>query len=143
MYEGEREVTVIEHPDRGALARDIVPAEIFDKVHTVIKVNGSKWGGQRPDGIAVLLDVLARETLDRRFENYGDFSYPLADDDAEIEARLPGDGWIHFFGNFLGYSHAFGIDSRDAETVDALVTAIKANKQTVAYQQQERPTQLR
>jgi hypothetical protein len=32
VYDGEREVTVIEHPDRGALARDIVPAEIFVNV---------------------------------------------------------------------------------------------------------------
>ena len=85
---------------------------------TTIISNGSKWAGDPPDPIATLLDVLARETLDPRFEKYGNF---------ETE---PG----RFFGNFLTVSHVFNISTTDKALARRLRSAIRRNQATEAYQ---------
>lgn len=89
---------------------------------TTIISNGSKWAGEEPDSIETLLGVLASETLDPTFEEYGNF------------AQNEGKGVVRFFGNFFTVSHAFSITSDDEAVCNALVAAIKANQATAAYQ---------
>lgn len=96
---------------------------------TEITSNGSKWAGQAPDPVSVLIEVLAREPLDRTFEKYGNF------------AINEGNGIVRFFGNFLTVSHVFNIRTDDPELVATLIAAIKANKRMPAYQAQPTPAQ--
>lgn len=88
---------------------------------TVIHSNGSKWAGEAPDSIEVLLDVLGREALDPTFEEYGDFV-----------TRREG-GSVLFFGNFAKLSHVFQIDSDEPAIVAALTAAIRANQRRPDY----------
>ena len=113
--------------------REDIPAAVFRRVHTLICSNGSKWLGQRPDSIPVLLAAMDEHPLDRTFEAYGDFGYAL---DAEIAVDLPGKGWMQFSGNFATVSHVFGIRTRDKKTITNLVAAIKRNKRRDDYQAQ-------
>ena len=84
---------------------------------TEIISNGSKWAGQAPDSIDVLLRVLDIEQLDPLFEGRrGAFA-----------ERLEGGTW-RFFGNFLCVSHVFNIETDDPATVRALRLAIIHNR---------------
>ena len=88
---------------------------------TTIQSNGSRWAGQAPASVDELLDVLARETLDPRFEKYGNFI---------LRDETP----LRFWGNFLSVSHVFSIDTDDAALIERLTAAIRANQQRPAYQ---------
>lgn len=99
---------------------------------TAIEHNGSKWLGEAPDSIETLLDVLTREPLDPRFEEYGNFVYPL---DGEHGYNDPAyAGTFRFFGNFALLSHSFGITSDEADTIKVLTDAIRANQAREDYQ---------
>jgi hypothetical protein len=90
-----------------------------------IQSNGSKWAGEAPDTLEVLLDVLKTETLDPTFEQYGGFFY-----------RLPGDerydGEYHAFGNFLTVSHVFSIYGT-LEELRPLAQALKLARSKPEY----------
>lgn len=89
---------------------------------TDIVSNGSKWAGESPDGIDVLEHRLRTETLDPRFERYGNFI-----------RKERGGPWT-LFGNFLTYSHVFNIRTDDAALVRRLRRLIRRNQATTAYQ---------
>jgi hypothetical protein len=86
-----------------------------------IEFNGSKWADEEPDSIDILLQRLETDTLDPKFEHYGNFVQPEAG------------GVVRFFGNFSTVSHAFGIVTDDSVVIDALVAAIKRNQASDAY----------
>lgn len=90
-------------------------------VTTIILSNGSKFAGEKPDPIEVLLERLEKHTLDPTFEKYGNFAENI------------GRGAIHFHGNFVDYSHVFSIETNDPEMCAKLTAAIETNKSTSAY----------
>lgn len=94
---------------------------------TTITSNGSTWGGESPQPVETLLARLASHTLDRAFENYGDFVEHLAG------------GVVIFFGNFIDYSHVFSIETNDPELASNLEAAIEANKCRAEYIAQKAP----
>ena len=110
---------------------------------------GSKWAGDEPNDVSVLLDMLAKHPLDPRFEYREPHFYTVDPCEGvvnpqygEVEGaehwidgpRLYScDGVVRFFGNFLTYSHGFLIDTNHAPTVEALIAAINANVTTDAY----------
>ena len=96
-----------------------------------IENNGSKWAGQEPDSVEVLLKVLEQEPLNKTFEEYGDFCYPLEADFCK-KHNYP-KGTIAFFGNFFKYSHCFSIRTDELPVIKRLASAIENNKQTAAY----------
>lgn len=84
----------------------------------IIHSNGSKWAGQDPDSVDVLIDVLSKYPLDlERFACFGFVNF--------------NDNGRSFFGNFLNISHVFRIDTEntieDQEIADRLTNAIKDN----------------
>jgi hypothetical protein len=87
----------------------------------VMKVNsnGSKWLGDAPDSIDVLLDVLSREPLDPAFEEYGNF----------VLSHPPG---VRVWGNFLNLSHVFSVDG-SLDELKPVVDAIRANQKRPDY----------
>ena len=99
-----------------------------------IQSNGSKWLGQEPDNIEVLLEVLAKEPLDKTFEDYGNFYEPL--EDAFCQRCGYPLGTINFFGNFFKLSHVFNIRTDELKLIHKLVDAIELNKLTPAYKEQ-------
>ncbi len=96
---------------------------------THIESNGSKWLGQAPDPISVLIEVLGKHPLDRSFEAYGNF---IREPDTAHDAT-------GFFGNFLTLSHVFNIRTDDTAVIDALTHAIRANQQRPDYLRQQTP----
>ena len=99
---------------------------------TTINSNGSKWAGQAPDSIEKLLDVLAFDVLDRRFENEDG-------GDVFISKRCEVTEIVHFRGNFFRLSHVFGIDTDEPDVIDSLTAAIRANQQRADYLEQASP----
>lgn len=98
--------------------------------------NGSKWAGQEPDSIDVLLDVLNREPLDPTFENCGDFIDPSPTWGKYGTTPSPypdNPNVVSFFGNFLKVSHVFNIHTDDTEIIEKLTVAIRANQQRTDY----------
>jgi len=83
---------------------------------TTIDSNGSKWYGEEPDSVPVLLDLLAREPLDPTFEEFGNFIRPAEDQPGVT--RFAGGLWLR--------AHVFRIDTDDPEIVRALTDAIRA-----------------
>lgn len=96
-----------------------------------IESNGSKWGGQDPDPLPVLLDVLSREPLNPHFEKYGNFIYKTKGKD-EYQA----------WGNFLYVSHVFQSFGTKAEILE-LKRAIRKNQKTEAYRTAKRELEAR
>ncbi len=86
-----------------------------------IHSNGSKWYGEAPDPVEVLLDALGKHTLDPSFEDYGNFVF-------QEEGRW----WV--FGNFLERSHVFRISTEDHAEVAEVEAAIRAKQATPVYQ---------
>lgn len=84
--------------------------------------NGSKWTGEENASIEMLLMRLEQETLDPRFEHYGNFVQPL-----------PASELVMFWGNFGTYSHLFDIKTNDATIIATLSKRIESNKKTAAY----------
>jgi hypothetical protein len=86
----------------------------------VINDNSSKWAGESPDSIDVLMDELSREPLNPTFEKYGNFVLPHDD------------GTVRVWGNFYNVSHVFSVDGTPEE-LHGLITAVRANQKTAAY----------
>lgn len=86
---------------------------------TEIWSNGSKWAGQEPDDLETLLAVMEIETLDPHGFHPHAFNV--------------GHGRVHFFGNFIGYSHVFSIESDDKDVCDRLFAALRAAHATQEY----------
>lgn len=94
-----------------------------------IESNGSKWAGEEPDTIDVLLDVLKHYPLDKHFEEYGNFV---------IKAPgKPNKLVIRFFGNFFNLSHVFEIETDDSNVIKLLTDAIRDNQKRADYQAQD------
>jgi hypothetical protein len=90
---------------------------------TNILWNGSKWAGQEPDPLPVLLQRLAETPLHPMFEEYGDF------------VQFTTDGGCRFWGNFWLISAAFCIETDDPDTVSALADAIRENRASLAFKE--------
>ena len=102
-----------------------------------IKSNGSRWMGDEEGDISELLGVLAKHELDSRMFKHGFITVDPCE--GVQDPHVPGkwidgprlyecDGVYNFFGNFVGVSHVFDIDTNHKPTIDALVAAIEANK---------------
>lgn len=113
-----------------------------------IESNGSEWAGEQPDDVAQLLESLAEYPLDPTFEKYGNFitldpcTGVRNPDYRKVEGAeewIDGprifdvDGVAQFFGNFFGLSNVFSIYTNDAETIEKLTSAIRANQQSEDY----------
>ena len=83
---------------------------------TIVNWNGS--GATQP--LETLFARLQTNTLDPRFEQYGNFVFVLP-------------GLTRFWGNFYDYSHCFSVESDEPLIVDGLIKAIRKNQQTEAY----------
>lgn len=95
---------------------------------THIVYNGSKWAGQAPDPLEKLLEVLANEPLDPRFQN---FHASIATDTL---FGAGGDGFTDmFYGNFYRVSHGFSVLTNDPAVISTLIDACKLNTQSDAY----------
>lgn len=107
---------------------------------TLILTNGSKWAGDTPDDIQVLLEVLAKDVLDPSFEQYHCYEPvpfdPLLKERGEESARkyLPWVGAATFSGNFLTVSHVFHIITQDQQVIETLQEAIRRNLEKPEYQ---------
>lgn len=109
---------------------------------TIIRSNGSKWAGQKPDSLEKLLEVLNGHPLRREFEAYGDF---IERDPRNAKGEsigglmgLAGES-VSFSGNFHNLSHVFHIVSDDVDVIARLTAAIEANKQRPDYLRQPPP----
>lgn len=96
-----------------------------------ILANGSKWMGQSPDPVEVLLEMLSRHTLNPMFETHGNFIIekpPTFIPDGPVEGTIYG-----FFGNFYDVSHVFDLYTDETELIHKLITAIRKNQMSIAY----------
>lgn len=122
------------------------PSEKWDEVQAVqfeptvyIQYCGSRWAGEAPGSVEELLSVMASHPLD--VERLG-ADYFITENPCEgVQEQGPSGkmewvdgepfykapGWYRFSGNFADLSHAFGIDTNDKETIQALKKAIAAN----------------
>jgi len=118
-----------------------------------IQSNGSHWAGTPPDDVETLLDVLAKHTLDPRFEEYGNFithnphdskqnpDYPHKSSVRWINNNpLYADDVTAFFGNFYDISHVFSIHINVPSVIEKLTRNIRKNQQTDAYKQAKEET---
>jgi hypothetical protein len=100
--------------------------------------NGSKWAGEAPDNIEILLDVLARYELEP-WASYTDnpcasMINPAWRSNNREKKYLPSSQLYHvpvvrFFGNFRKLSHVFNIDTNDLETIYHLKLAMDLNRE--------------
>ena len=92
-----------------------------------IKSNGSKWLGEEPDTIDVLLEVLASRQLDDKFAPF------FSDADApdfwchNLNPYKGVKGIVHFFGNFATVSYVFSVFTNDPAVIGKLTAAIEKN----------------
>jgi hypothetical protein len=92
-----------------------------------IKSNGSKWMGEEPDTVDVLLWVLAENQLDPVFAPF------ISDADApgywchDLNPYGGIKGVVHFFGNFARLSHVFSVFTNNPFVVTKLRKSIKEN----------------
>lgn len=107
------------------------------KTETIIHSNGSKWGGEAPDNIEKLIEVLKSNTIEERFfnsfyklEKQGKKWYQCS----PIDKSVNGNKTI-FFGNFEEVSHVFRIETNDEEIISALSKAIRENKGWLLYRE--------
>lgn len=111
-----------------------------------INANGSKWAGQEQDSITVLLERLATNTLDPRFEDYGNFIMPARMTRRTVDAHTgeeliedagplyPGaPDAVRFWGNFYDVSAVFSVDTDEGFIIEKLTAAIRANQASEAY----------
>lgn len=105
--------------------------------NTIIEIrsNGSKWAGEQPDSIEMLLNVLESYTLDPCFEDFGNFATEFKPTKGWNEKNEQYKGCTSFFGNFSTLSHVFNIITNDNELIQKLTEVIRANQQTEAYKE--------
>lgn len=101
---------------------------------------GSKWAGEPSDTPEQLLEMLAKEPLDRSFERYSSFCYRPFHDDGKRKPLYPDNPNIRtFFGNFFRVSYVFNLDTDDADLIRRLRRAIRANQKRADYLSQDKP----
>lgn len=110
-----------------------------------IKSNGSKWAGESPDPLSKLFEMLATHPLDKRHDDGDCFmtrahgGEPIYDGLRVVDISDTGPIYpehphaVHFAGNFRTYAHGFSIYTDDAEVIEVLRDAIKANMQRADY----------
>lgn len=128
------------------------PIEQWENVQAIqhepfiyIQSNGSKWAGESPDNIEVLLEVLSKYNLDLpMFSNKDTSEYTFITENphsAKFNPDYPHKSslmWINdkplynvpvvsFFGNFEDISHVFSITTNHQKTIALLTEAINAN----------------
>ncbi len=95
---------------------------------TEILSNGSKWGGEEPDTIEQLIEVLKTHTIQEWFfEKYLVKHTEKRTVSVLCPIRKEKGNYI-FFGNFEEVSHVFRIITDDLEVIKSLRTAIMNNK---------------
>src|SRR5262249_4361699 len=92
----------------------------------LIRWNGSKWAGEAPDPLETLLQRMKEHAIEP-FWLAGDMCEDAAIDS---ETGLASPTVRHFGGNFVTYSHAFGIETDEPETIAKLRAAIADNMRT-------------
>lgn len=80
-----------------------------------------------------ILKDLAEHTLDPTFEDYGNFVYIPTWCDEESAQKYK--GLTAISGNFLTFSHAFGLLTDDVGLIRELTEAIRKNQETEEYKQ--------
>lgn len=93
--------------------------------------NGSKWYGQEPDSVDILLSVLGEHPLDPTFENFGNFYYEP--EYLDPSKQPPAGTVFRVFGNFSDVSHVFNIEG-NAEELEPIRLAIESNRASESYQ---------
>lgn len=96
-----------------------------------INYNGSGFLGDQERELSALLDMMERHELEewqvaheaRGAVYLGKGEYA---DTGPIYADAP--NAIRFAGNFKTYSHAFSVDTDDAEVIEVLMAAVEANR---------------
>jgi hypothetical protein len=85
--------------------------------------NGSKWAGEKPDGLEKLEERLKTYPLDKLFEDkkYGGFAYKTRG------------GNYHLFGNFRTLSAVFRIETDEKPIFDKFKKLIKENQKRPDY----------
>ena len=100
---------------------------------TIIHSNGSKWAGEKPDTIDMLIERLNKYTIEERF--FHSFWAGQGKDRKQYQhcpiSESNGKTW--FFGNFEEISGVFRIETDDKEFVSMLTPHIKNNKGWVKY----------
>jgi hypothetical protein len=105
---------------------------------TIIHSNGRTRGGLTLDDLPTLFTMIEEHPLDRTFERFGNF---VQTDAVDVRGK-PLDGIacaVSFFGNFFTYSHVFRITTDDADLVERLTAAIRANQLRPDYLDQAPP----
>lgn len=96
---------------------------------------GSKWGGESPDTIQDLLNMLAAHPLNPLFEDYGNFVNPSPEWINKANPPYPDESNVHVIsGNFMEWSYVFNIHTNDPAVIESLTLAIRANQQRTDYQ---------
>jgi len=104
-----------------------------------IQSNGSKWAGQEPDDLNLLLKTLGHYTLN--IDHWGDCidANPCQGVRNPARTKASPSQWIdgprlftanvtHFSGNFIEVSHVFSVYTNDEGTIKTLTDAIHHNK---------------
>lgn len=90
---------------------------------TFIDHNGSKWAGEAPDSIDVLVRVLSEHTLQAHWDGAALIRDAFPSGVPDCYARFT----HHFCGNFVEVSHGFSIYSNDPDVIALLLGAVAAN----------------
>jgi hypothetical protein len=93
---------------------------------TIIHSNGSKWAGEQPDSIDILIERLSIYTIEDRFfckfkERYNSTQKHVICPISKV------DGNYMFFGNFEEISGVFRIETNCPDTIKKLRVAIMNN----------------
>ena len=86
---------------------------------TLIHYNGSKWNGQEPDSVDRLIEMLSHHPIGAWFFKEG-VGHMAPDSDL-------GRGTIRYFGNFEDVSHAFCIETNDADVIRRMNAAVRTS----------------
>ena len=129
-------------PDQGMQLTDNFALSLRERANRYRAETGAKATlishiGRRGGGIEALVEMLATHPLDRTWENYGNFAYEAeAVDGTPIGGLVEG---IAFSGNFFTYSFGFYLVSNEADVIERLTAAIRANQLRADYLDQPPP----
>lgn len=112
-----------------------------------VQSRGRQLYGEAADSLAVVMCRLETYTLNPIFERYGNFVLPchgtvftgfdpttckrIFIDTGPLYTDAP--YAVRFYGNFHDLSAVFQVDTDDAEVIEAVIHAIRANQRSVAY----------